>query len=68
MLARPEPHAIDALLTPHPTPSPQVKVEIYDDVDELVDDDFKSEAVQGAGEQTVLNEQGKPMPLPPKDH
>ncbi|KAI8471246.1 MAG: ATP synthase beta chain mitochondrial precursor [Monoraphidium minutum] len=46
----------------------EVKIETYDDVDELVDDDFKAEAVQGAGEQTVLNEQGKPMPLPPKDH
>ena len=41
---------------------------IYDDVDELVDDDFKGDAAGGEGAQTVLNEQGKPTPLPPKAH
>lgn len=41
---------------------------MYDDVDELVDEGFLAEDQQGEGAQTVLNEQGKPMPLPPKGH
>jgi F-type H+-transporting ATPase subunit beta len=48
----------------------EVKVEVYDDVDELVDEGFIADAADagagGEGAQTVLSEQGKPMPLPPK--
>lgn len=44
----------------------EVKVEVYDDVDELIDEGFLAEAVQSEGGQTVLNESGKPMPLPDK--
>jgi hypothetical protein len=39
---------------------------VYDDVDELIDEGFLAEAVQSEGGQTVLNESGKPMPLPDK--
>lgn len=44
------------------------QVEVYDDVDELIDDSFKGEEVDSNAAQTVLNESGKPMPLPPKAH
>ena len=49
----------------------EVKETVYDDVDELVDEGFlgsSAGAAGGDGAQTVLNEQGKPVPLPPKQH
>jgi hypothetical protein len=57
-----------APLHPTPPPPPQVKVETYDDIDELVDERFEAEAVRDGGAQTVLNEEGKSMPLPDKAH
>jgi hypothetical protein len=38
--------------------------ERFDDEDEALDTEFKSEAI--SGETKVLNEEGKPMPLPKK--
>ena len=46
----------------------EVQITVYDDVDELVDEAFKGGEAVASGEQHVLNEQGKPMPLPAKDH
>ncbi|GBF96991.1 ATP synthase beta mitochondrial precursor [Raphidocelis subcapitata] len=44
----------------------EVKLEVYDDIDELVDEGFAGGMVEAQGSQTVLNESGKPVPLPNK--
>jgi len=42
----------------------EIKDEVFDDEDEVLDADFKSEAI--SGDTKVLNESGKEIPLPKK--
>eukprot|EP00877_Chromochloris_zofingiensis_P014171 jgi/Chrzof1/9007/Cz03g32200.t1_ATP2 len=43
-----------------------IKEEKYEDEDDTLDEEFKAEAI--SGETKVLNEEGKPVPLPEKKH